>query len=150
MTDELVIPFEVDLAGLDDPAMVPGPGEVKRLIVDRFTQAIVGHLPGGLGHVIAADWRGSSLRFEYRPGGDFGAHCESCGDDLNVDGGGYCWSCADTAEANTRGEGRDDGVEAMRNAVDLLLGRAAAAAALGDDKSDVLGWLRGRLEDLSA
>lgn len=62
MTD--AIPFEVDLSAIEATG---GPDELRRLIADRFRQAMVGHLPGGAGRIIAAEWRGDRLIFEYRP-----------------------------------------------------------------------------------
>ena len=105
------IPFEIDLTSLPDAA---DPEAVKRLIIDRFTAARCGYVMGDFGHVVAAEWRGSLLRFEYRPSEHvleafLWAACQDCGDPLDLGGGQafdapICRDCAgrDAEEASEK------------------------------------------------
>lgn len=129
------IRFEIDLAGL-------GLGdERKGLIRDRLTAAVIGYAVGDLGRIESSDWRGDRLVFEYRPGEELAPECV-CGSAPEV-----CIDCAEQEQGDAYERGRLSGIDDMRNAVDTLLDEVDLDHDL-DTRSDTIGAIRGRLEDL--
>ena len=144
------IPFEIDLAGLGI-----GP-ERQRLLSDAMSRAIVGNLPGGMGHVIASEWRGERLVFEYRPHEDaihslLRAGCSECGDALDLDavGNAYdaaiCRVCAGGEAEDAKHEGHLDGeIEAFHETIEIIEEMAKEAK---DSAGLALNRLKGIIEE---
>ncbi len=130
------INVEVDIAGI-------GLGdERKALIRDRLTAAVLGPWVGAKGRIISADWRGDTLRFEVMLNEDVIPECR-CGSQWPE----VCESCATEDNENSREEGYGDGVKGMRSAVEDLIEELKGDTEI-ETKADLVGALRGRLEDL--